>query len=449
MVEIPKDISKEVVSVYEKICGPVHNKWGVIELGGFATKMEQNPGLLELVMHVYDRYVPESMSQINFTSILWDSKNPLKSFQELKEISDQYAKCATKRVSLHNFMDALSEYPQLSKNIKQIVDVYEKYVPRNIPFVAFAGTVAERPSLLKEIKGEYSSVNRDLLKVFKDWKKGKKSDDDLRGELGKAVPKNVINNVVQERTDFYTKMICSDDDMLQAAWTFETLNRQQRQDLANKIIATINKHFGIETKLKVRYVNKKIQDPLTFLIDGIADIVFKIINKIDHTNYKARDWGARYEKPRNRIIMLNQKKFSHFLGLLAHEYGHFIDHKYPDLGMLGAQIASYGYNVYSSTDGTEIYRANPTEISSYAIGNAVKSDIEEALRNQTKKKPALYAKSLQTLIDYTKVKLKANKLTGKKEQAKVLEQMLQEYESELEKIKNEQKIIKESKSHDK
>ena len=134
----------------------------------------------------------------------------------------------------------------------------------------------------------------------------------------------------------YEKVILSDDNILQAAWTFDTLNKNQRQDLAIKIIDGINQHFKIEDKINVSY-SKDVFKKL------ILKFVIKLLGIMEHKKYEFINYSGLYQK--RKITITPVSKFSDFIGIISHEYGHFIDNNYPDLGIFGAQIGEYGHSV--------------------------------------------------------------------------------------------------------
>lgn len=81
-----------------------------------------------------------------------------------------------------------------------------------------------------------------------------------------------------------------------------------------------------------------------------------------------------------KIELYKVYDFSDFINTLSHEYGHFIDDNFPDMGMLGAQIAYNGFEIYASSDEDYgQYRVNPTEASSFKIGEIVGRHIEKVL----------------------------------------------------------------------
>ena len=308
---------------------------------------------------------------------------------------------------------------------------YDKYAPKNISFIEFATMINDNPKLVQGIVGEFSTVNSELTKLFKKLNKNNGiSEYDFRKKLRASMKKDAMNQNVDRQVKLYADIICSDDDILMDAWTFDTLNRKQRQELAIKIIDGINEQLGIDKKLKVKYIDKKIQDVQFFLLDGLATIIIKIVNQFAHENYQIRERRGTYRK--SKIIVMEHSLFSGFLNVLSHEYGHFIDDKYPDLGMVGSQIAYYGSEVYSSRKSDEIYRMNPTEASSFTIGDAVEKGIVQALKDMAKAKPELYAKALQKLIDYTKVKIAAIELKYAK-----LFKLIERFDKKYQDIKSE------------
>ena len=297
----------------------------------------------------------------------------------------------------------------VTKTDKKIIDIYKAYAPNNMTLHQFKKILGQDPKLLDEIGGSFSSVDISLAIDFKNRQSRKNKNGIPKKEfhktLSRSVNPNIIKRAAQNYADIYTKIICSDDEILQSAWIFDILNYQQRQDLAIKIIDKINKHFKIEQKLRVLYIDKKSQLPFEdILSDILRTVILKVLSKLKRTKYQI-GWGGLYSSYDDSIYILKSANFANFIGTLAHEYGHFIDYKYPDLGGLGAQIACYDKTVYSVQK--SLYKKQPTEISSKKIGEIIKNRISDVLLDQAMKKNDLYTKSLQILIDYTKMQMAA------------------------------------------
>lgn len=296
----------------------------------------------------------------------------------------------------------------------KIADIYKKYAPKNITLQEFTEMVEREPDLLDSIGGEFSTFNPEFAKIYKSRRKsGGIPDDDFRNKMKDSMGKDAMATVAEKQAAIYADIICSDDDILLGALTFATLDRNQRKNLAIKIIDGINKRLGIDTKLGILYINKRNQQPVLNQLDDMMNYVLKTIsNKLKKTDYKPRKWAGYYQN--KQIVMLNAKDFLEFMEVLSHEYGHFIDHKYPDLGMLGSQIAFYGRKIYSDDESDEIYKSNPTEVSSFKIAKVVEDRIADVLGDQIQKKPGLYAKILQRRIDYAEMKIAAIRLKYRK-----------------------------------
>ena len=130
----------------------------------------------------------------------------------------------------------------------------------------------------------------------------------------------------------------------------------------------------------------------------------KISNKLKHTDYPTK-YNGWYSNRTRSIVMFPKRDFIDFVKTLSHEYGHFIDRNYPDLGMLGAQIAFWGDKVYNANKDKKIYKTNPTEVSSFKIMDTVAVRISELLQEYARKKPAVYMDALNTLFSCEKAQL--------------------------------------------
>ena len=279
----------------------------------------------------------------------------------------------------------------------KMIEVYEKYAPKNISLSTFIEMVKDDPALLDDIGGKFSTVDTTIKKAYKEVRRGRKSKKEFNELLGSKMDEKAVAQVVNNYVRVYADIICSDDDILQAAWCFETLTELERQELAEKIIKAINAHFGIEEKLSVVYWERHSRRPFD---DKYTELCDRIVSLLRGRKYK-RHAGLYGD---GMIVMSKRTEFADFINILSHEYGHFIDDKFPELGMLGAQAAFYAYKVYDHFDN---YMTNPTEVSSYKIGETVKERITSILKEQAKKKPALYAKALKKAIGCVKTKLAA------------------------------------------
>lgn len=266
------------------------------------------------------------------------------------------------------------------ESLKKVLNVYKSYVPKNIPFGSFLSMVANDTKLLDDIKGKFSSFNPELSKKFKLYKSGRITDDKMRSEASGAVSVGARTEVPREYADIYANIIASDDSILESAWIFDTLNRKQRQELAKKIIDGINKHLGIVQKIKVRYTDnkKRYMTVQTLMQELLAEFFETVIFRTRKTHPT-----GLYNYQEQSIHIIKTENFPQFISTLSHEYGHFIDDKYPDLGMLGAQISKYARKVYNRMYGH--HKKNATEQSSYIVQDAVKQRVSQLLNEYIEK----------------------------------------------------------------
>ena len=159
---------------------------------------------------------------------------------------------------------------------KKIADIYTKYAPKNITLADFSYMIEQDPKLLDAIGGKFSTRNPELAQLFKARAKGNFVIDTLlREKLHDSISESAMEQVAQERAQIYTDIICSDEEMLKRAWTFDALTQKQKRDFAKKIIEGINEHFGIKDKIKVLVGRRSLAT--AFLEDSI-DFVIKIIS---------------------------------------------------------------------------------------------------------------------------------------------------------------------------
>ncbi len=292
---------------------------------------------------------------------------------------------------------------------EKVLNVYEKYAPANISFIEFFIMFKDDPKLLDDIKGNFSSFNPELSKKTRLYKTHKITSDQFRNDVLGAIDIGARFDVPKKYADIYTSIITGNDEILCDAWIFDTLDRKQRQELAIKIIDGINQHLGIEQKLKIRYTDgkKRFMTTQTLLMKLFAEFIEKVILRTKVTNM-----AGLYNCQDKSIHIIKSESFSEFIKTLSHEYGHFIDYNYPDLGMLGAQIAEYGRQVYDQTGGK--HDENATERASIDIGEAVRQQVRLFLQKQSASKPDLYKKALTKAVTNLELKLAAMRLKSAK-----------------------------------
>ena len=120
----------------------------------------------------------------------------------------------------------------------------------------------------------------------------------------------------------------------------------------------------------------------TLLQELFGEFVEKVILRTEAT----KPTGL-YNWQEKSIHIIKSESFSQFINTLSHEYGHFIDDNYPNLGMLGAQIAEYGRQVYYRTGAQ--HHKNATERASIDIAEAVRQQVLLFLHKQQETKPDL------------------------------------------------------------
>lgn len=282
------------------------------------------------------------------------------------------------------------------------LNVYETYAPTNIALPDFLRMLKEDPKLLDDIHGNFSSFNPELSKIFKQYKAGKITGKQFRKDVYYAITEGALYDVSGKYADIYTSIINGDDEILCDAWIFDTLDRKQRQELAIKIIDGINKHLGIEQKLKIRYTDgkKRFMTPRTLLMALLNEFVEKMILETEPI-----DPGGLYNEQENSIHIIEAETFEDFMNILSHEYNHFIDCKYPDLGMLGAQIAEYSRQAYDQTRAQ--HDNNATERASMWIADTVEFEVWSFVSEQAKNKPELYKKAITKAVTNLELKLAA------------------------------------------
>lgn len=297
----------------------------------------------------------------------------------------------------------------MAKDTKtQIYDKYEKYAPKNITLAQFTKMIKRDPKLLDDLNGEFSTYNIELARALKKLNPEQdKSKDKFRNTLKKSLNDTAMEQRAKEIAKIYEDIICSNEEILTAAWTFESLSNKQKLDLAVNIVSAMNKYFNIDQTINIDYINE-VHNPS--FSEQIRDFARNFMeSKWSHIEETSSNEGV-YRNYWSEIVLKQHINFENFIDTLSHEYEHFIDHRFPNLGLLGAQIADYGDKVYApSKYSYSEYRKNPTEISSFKLSDIVRKNITRILQEQTEKKPDLYIKTLQTTIKKLRAEFAAQK----------------------------------------
>ena len=260
---------------------------------------------------------------------------------------------------------------------KKVRSVYKKYAPKNITLEQFAQMVEQDPKLLDDIGGKFSTFNPKLAKAMNRASFfSTKSKDELREVLAHyTFTADALRSRGHAYGRIFWKVISSNENILKSVWVFETLDKQQQQDLAIDIIKSVNKHFNIKDEIEIEVVKEIAED----------------------------DVMGFYNPDLKRIILEETNDVRRFMEILSHEYNHFIDDCHPDFGALGTQVSVAARKAYGSSYSGGKY-VNPTEVSSHAVGIDVAYYVKEMLLKQAEKNPDLYIKTLQQAIDHLKIK---------------------------------------------
>ena len=126
----------------------------------------------------------------------------------------------------------------MAKDTKtKIYDKYEKYAPKNITLAQFAKMIKRDPKLLDDLNGEFSTYNIELARALKKLNPEQdKSKDKFRNTLKKSLNDTAMEQRAKEIAKIYEDIICSNEEILTAAWTFESLSNKQKLELAVNIV---------------------------------------------------------------------------------------------------------------------------------------------------------------------------------------------------------------------
>lgn len=287
----------------------------------------------------------------------------------------------------------------------KIIKAYEKYAPKNITIEQFASMIERDPKLLTDIGGKFSTFNLKASIYFNTYFCN--NNNYLREQLHDYINIEAIEQGALEYAKIYEKIICSDDSIIEAAFNFPNLNEEEKQDLARKIINGINKYFNLDTSLKVEYQDR-------YKGESVKHYKFEFVEKFLNLFKRKRvDYGlrGRYLTQENKIVEYKAYAFLDFISTLSHEYGHFIDRNYPNIGMLGSQNAFYSSSVYVSSKHKD-YKTQPEEVSSFKIGETVEKHLQNVLIEQGRQRLE------QLKVKFAGIKLQEEKIADKLYKAK-------------------------------
>lgn len=308
--------------------------------------------------------------------------------------------------------------------IEKIIEAYKQYAPKNITVDQFTEMVERDPVMMREIEngtfGAFSTYNPELARLYKKLDtKNTESKDIFRNKLKESIDKTAAEKRVSEIAKMYEKIILSDDEIFSSVLTFDILSTKQKLELTTRIVNAMNKMFGIDYSLDVIYTGKALNRmPKYTFTDNVYDFINNFVTKVWPKKSKYGRYGGYYSDYKKQIVVAYEDSFANFIDTLSHEYGHFIDHRYPELGMLGGQIAKYSWPVYENNKGRERYRANPTEFSSFKIGAGVREYLASVIKDNAKKRKDLSVPLLTRAIEKLQVetagyRLKKTKLHDK------------------------------------
>lgn len=311
----------------------------------------------------------------------WLSADELSpTLQRLKEILDVYKNGPKGRESvlemgvpelraLHNVFGRQEMVRRMELAIEK-----DKYRPRNMRIFDFVAS----PDL-DSVGGEISTFDEELS-----WRvRNGHSDNSLRQfSAGNVV--NIDEVKTKYASDWMAILQSHPRLVNQIKKDPQGIDREQLMGIFQTFAADMLKRQGI----KYPHLYVYVVDDWSQVPDGIVDK--NILGADVSVGGFFKPFKTIDSKIEKSIIVINRAKQPHkddfdlfvkLINALAHEYGHFVDRKFPNHGMLGGQVASVGQSIYQ--DGTKaqninVYHDNATEKSSYAIERA----LEVALRQK-------------------------------------------------------------------
>ena len=202
--------------------------------------------------------------------------------------------------------------------------------------------------------------------VARDYEKGK--------IINASIPDEVADAVAETRRQELIEIIADDDELFAQAQRFSDLSVTEKQAFLQKAHDKLDDATHVKGMFKVRVY----EDPKSSIVANAA-----------------RQYN---NKPLGEDLDIDE-----ILETIVHEQSHLVDRQVPDLGMLGAQKAKEKYALprsnsttqwetkwdwesfapveerVKSIEGYEVYRADPTEFSSWQVGGSDKENMMQKI----------------------------------------------------------------------
>lgn len=240
------------------------------------------------------------------------------------------------------------DLPELQDLKPQYDDIMQhKYMPADADYTTEQLALVTKKEELENLKQGYE--------VARDYEKGK--------IINATIPDDVADAVAETRRQELIDIIADDDELFAQAERFSSLSDAEKQNFLQKTYDKLDEVTHVKgDKVKVK------RDPKSSLV-------------------------ANASRDHNLTPLGEDVGIDEMLETIVHENSHLMDEQVPDMGMLGAQKAKEKYRVplsnsttqyetkwdwstmapveerYRPIETKEVYRTNPTEVSSYQVGS--------------------------------------------------------------------------------
>ncbi len=275
----------------------------------------------------------------------WDEFNNIlnrlfEKTDHIKELLDKYNLKGIKT----DFMQTHPEYKDLYPDLVAVYQDFLNDLNSNGLFVNYSTFDPEIAKLEREFERNKKHINPENKEKYVEF---------IQEYIDKMYNLIDLRNgdfVVAERMEIYGDIIRKDPRILKMAVNFNSLSESEKIDFARMILNASAKRFGVPQG--------------------------KVVHVDEHNNILLHPQATGGYNPVSEQFLLkvnNDCSLKDFLEMLAHEDGHRIDNKRPDMGMIGLQTMKWNVDNYVNNNvvGDEYYRKWPTELSSYYIGSPV------------------------------------------------------------------------------
>lgn len=310
----------------------------------------------------------------------WDEFNNIlnrlfETRDRVKELLDKYN---LKEIQ-PDFMQTHPEYKDLYPDLVAVYQDFLNDLNSNSLFVNYSTFDPEIAKLEREFEINKKHINPEDKEKYVEF------IQEYTDKMYDLVNLRNGDFVVGERIEMYCDIIRKNPQILKMAVNFDSLSGSEKIDFARMILNASAKRYGV---------------PQGEVID-VDDY-----NAVSQLNLHDSQAGG-YNPVSEQFLLRGNKDYSlkYFLEILAHEDGHRIDHKRPDMGMIGLQTMKWNADNYVNDNvvGDEYYRKWPTELSSYYMGGAVSTIamndyIQRGIQDDKKQKKQFDIKSLCTSV---------------------------------------------------